>query len=156
MGSLNSVHLIGRLTRDPEVRTFQNGGKVAEFGLAVDNRKKDQQTGQWVNDPVFLNLKGFDSQYKKTASLIEQYLRKGALVFIEGRLTVESWDDKQTGAKRQAVKVIVNDVQFLEKKSDSQARQGGDSRGQAQPPDQDGGYAPPPDGGGSPPDSITF
>ena len=53
MANLNKVMLIGRLTRDPEVRMFSNGGKVAKFGFAVNNRRKNQQTGQWEDEPVF-------------------------------------------------------------------------------------------------------
>lgn len=145
-GSLNSVHLIGRLTRDPEIRVFGNGGKVAEFGLAVDERRKNQSTGEWESHPTFLNLKAFNSgDYRKTADLIEQYCRKGMLVFIDGKLTVESWEDKNGGGKRTAVKIIVNNVQFLEKKQDSPPSQP-PSQGQQSGSSYD--YPPPPDSGG--------
>ena len=60
MANLNRVTLIGRLTRDPEVRSFANGGKVAKFGFAVNNRKKNQQSGQWEDEPVFLNCEAFN------------------------------------------------------------------------------------------------
>src|SRR5690349_1215434 len=60
MANLNKVMLIGRLTRDPEMRSFSNGGKVAKFGFAVNNRKKNSATGQWENDPVFLDVEAFN------------------------------------------------------------------------------------------------
>ena len=79
MANLNKVMLIGRLTRDPEMRTFANGGKVAKFGFAVNNRKKNQQTGQWEDEPVFLDVEAFNRETgRKLADLVEQYLRKGA------------------------------------------------------------------------------
>src|SRR5262245_10230883 len=60
MANLNKVMLIGRLTRDPEVRMFSNGGKVASFGFAVNNRRKNQQTGQWEDEPCFLDCEAFN------------------------------------------------------------------------------------------------
>ena len=78
MANLNKVMLIGRLTRDPEVRTFANGGKVAKFGFAVNNRKKNQPTGQWEDEPVFLDVEAFNRENgRKLADLVEQYLKKG-------------------------------------------------------------------------------
>jgi single-strand DNA-binding protein len=119
MANLNKVMLIGRLTRDPEIRTFSTGGKVANIGFAVNNRKKNQQTGQWEDEPVFLDLKAFNREPgRKMADTVEQYLRKGMQVYFEGRLTVEEWEDKNGGGKRRAVKIIVEDFQFLEPRQD--------------------------------------
>jgi single-strand DNA-binding protein len=85
MANLNKVMLIGRLTRDPEMRTFSNGGKVAKFGFAVNNRRKNQQTGQWEDEPVFVDVEAFNrGENGKQADLVEQYLTKGRQVFIEG------------------------------------------------------------------------
>src|SRR5438094_4428868 len=87
MANLNKVMLIGRLTRDPEVRSFANGGKVAAFGFAVNNRKKNSQTGDWEDDPVFLDCEAFNrSETFKLADRIEQTLHKGQQIFIEGHL----------------------------------------------------------------------
>src|SRR5687767_866254 len=92
MANLNKVMLIGRLTRDPEVRMFSNGGKVAKFGFAVNNRRKNQQSGQWEDEPVFLDVEAFNrGEFGKQADLVEQYLRKGSQVFIEGHLKFEQW-----------------------------------------------------------------
>jgi hypothetical protein len=77
MANLNKVLLIGRLTRDPEVRTFSNGGKVAHIGFAVNNRKKNTQTGEWEDDPVFLDCEAFNrGETGKLADNIERVKRQ--------------------------------------------------------------------------------
>jgi single-strand DNA-binding protein len=122
MANLNKVMLIGRLTRDPEVRTFSNGGKVAKIGFAVNNRKKNQQTGQWEDDPVFIDVDAFNRETgRKLADLVEQYLRKGHQAYIEGNLVLDQWTDKD-GQKRSKLKVVLQEVQFLEPKSDGTPR----------------------------------
>ena len=121
MANLNKVMLIGRLTRDPEVRMFGNGGKVANFGFAVNNRRKNQQTGQWEDEPVFLDCEAFNrGEFGKTADLIEQYLKKGYQAYIEGHLKLDQWNDKTTGDKRSKLKIVVDNVQFLEPRRDGQ------------------------------------
>jgi single-strand DNA-binding protein len=126
MANLNKVMLIGRLTRDPEVRTFANGGKVAAFGFAVNNRKKNQQTDQWEDDAVFLDVKAFNRDSgRKLADLVEQYLHKGHQAYIEGHLVLEEWQDKNDGSKRSKLKIVMDNVQFLEPRSDSGNVEGG-------------------------------
>ena len=125
MANLNKVMLIGRLTRDPEVRMFSNGGKVAKFGFAVNNRRKNQQTGQWEDEPMFIDCKVFNrGEMGKKADVAEQYLHKGHQAFLEGRLDLEQWDDKTTGQKRSKHVLLVDNVQFLEPRTD-----GGEGRG---------------------------
>jgi single-strand DNA-binding protein len=129
--------LIGRLTREPEVRMFANGGKVAAFGFAVNNRRKNQQTGQWEDEPVFLDCEAFNrGEFGKLADLVEQYLHKGHQAFVEGHLKLDQWTDKQTGDKRSKLKIVVDNVQFLEPRRDGQ---GGapPRRQEAAPPSQD-------------------
>jgi single-strand DNA-binding protein len=119
MANLNKVMLIGRLTRDPETRAFANGGKVTHFGFAVNNRRKNPQSGQWEDEPVFLDCDAFNRGEKGTlADRVEQYLRKGQQVFIEGHLKLEQWDDKQTGQKRSKLKIIVDNFEFLERREE--------------------------------------
>src|SRR5438874_2886564 len=119
MANLNKVMLIGRLTRDPESRTFATGGKVTSFGFAVNNNRKNPQTGQWEDVPVFVDCKVFNRGENGTlADRVEQTLRKGQQIFIEGKLTFEQWDDKNTGAKRSTLKVIVDNFQYLERRED--------------------------------------
>jgi single-strand DNA-binding protein len=119
MANLNKVMLIGRLTNDPETRTFSTGGKVANFRFAVNNRKKNQQTGEWEDDPCFLDVKAFNRETgRKLADLVEQYLHKGNQVYIEGHLVLEQWKDKTTGENRSKLAVVLDDMQFLEPKAD--------------------------------------
>jgi len=119
MANLNKGMLIGRLTRDPEVRAFSNGGKVAKFGFAVNNRKKNTSTGQWEDEPVFLDIEAFNrGEMGKQADLVEQYLHKGNQVFIEGHLKLDQWTNQQDGEKRSKLKIVVDNFQFLEPRQD--------------------------------------
>ena len=121
MANLNKVMLIGRLTRDPEVRMFSNGGKVAKLGFAVNNRRKNQQSGQWEDEPVFLDIEAFNrGETGRQADLVEQYLRKGSQVFIEGHLRLDQWTS-QDGQKRSKVVIVVDNFQFLEPRGDGQS-----------------------------------
>ena len=116
MANLNKVMLIGRLTRDPEFRAFANGGHVAAFGFAVTNRKKNAQTGEWEDDPMFIDCDVFNrGENGKQADLIERFgLRKGSQIFIEGRLILDRWSDKTSGEKRSKHKLVVDNFQLLD------------------------------------------
>lgn len=132
MANLNKVILIGRLTRDPECRTFSNGGKVAKFGFAVTNRKKNSQTGQWEDEPMFIDCEAFNRGESGTlANIIETYCRKGSQICIEGKLHLDQWDDKTTGQKRSKHKIVVDQMQLLDPKQDGQG--GGAARSAAGP-----------------------
>ncbi len=142
MANVNKLILIGRLTRDPEVRTFSNGGKVAKFGFAVNNRKKNSQTGQWEDMPVFIDCEVFNrGDNGKQADIAQQYLSKGKQVYLEGKLDLDTWDDKATGQKRQKHRMIVDVMQFLEPGQGGQggAPEGG-PRGRSAGPEQAGNY----------------
>ena len=161
MANLNKVILIGRLTRDPECRTFANGGKVAKFGFAVTNRKKNSQTGQWEDEPMFIDCEAFNRGETGTlANVIETYCRKGSQICIEGRLHLDQWDDKTTGQKRSKHKIVVDQMQLLDPKQDGQgagaprgaaparnaspapAGRGGDDYGGDEPPANNGDEIP--------------
>ncbi len=134
MANVNKVLFIGRLTRDPETRNFPSGGKVVQFGFAVSNRKKDQQTGQWVDEPMFIDTKIYGSaESSRQADLAAQSLRKGHQVFLEGHLVMETWDDKNGGGKRSKHVLVVENFQFLEKKDDVGGASGGGSYQQRKP-----------------------
>jgi len=123
MANLNKVMLIGRLTREPETRLFSNGGKVAKFGFAVNNRRKNQQTGQWEDEAVFLEIEAFNrGETGKTADLVEQYLHKGHQAYIEGHLRFDQWTS-QDGQKRSKLIIVVDSVQFLEPRAEGQGGQ---------------------------------
>lgn len=114
MANLNKVMLIGRLTRDPEVRSFATGGKVASFGFAVNNKRKNQQSGQWEDEAVFIDMEAFNRQTgRQLADVIEQYFRKGQQYFIEGHLKFDQWTSKDN-EKRSKLKVVVDNFEFLE------------------------------------------
>jgi single-strand DNA-binding protein len=118
MANLNKVMLIGRLTRDPEARSFSNGGKVTKFGFAVNNRRKNATTGEWEDEPVFLDVEAFNrGDFGKLADRAEQYLRKGLQIFIEGHLRLDQWTS-QDGQKRSKLTVVMDNFQFLEPRSD--------------------------------------
>lgn len=108
MPSTNLVLLAGNLTRPPDVRRTNNGTAVAAMGLAINERRKDQQ-GNAIESTVFIDIEAWG----KTAEYCRDYLQKGAAVLIQGRLKVDSWDDKQTGAKRSKVLVTADRVQNL-------------------------------------------
>jgi single-strand DNA-binding protein len=144
MANLNKVMLIGRLTRDPEMRTFANGGRVAHFGFAVNNRKKNQQSGEWEDDPVFIDCDAFNrGDFGKLADNIERFLKKGNQAYLEGHLKLDSWDDKTTGQKRSKLKMVVEVMQLLDRPPEGA---GGMSRQAGSAPVRNNG-APPADSG---------
>lgn len=127
MANLNRVMLIGRLSREPEKRTFSNGGAVTRFGFAVNNRKKNQQTGEWEDEPVFLECEAFNrGQGGTLADRMADTLRKGQQIFIEGHLKLDQWE--KDGVKRQQLKIVVDNFQYLEAKQGGSGQQG--SQGQ--------------------------
>jgi len=143
MANLNKVMLIGRLTRDPEIRTFTNGGKVAAFGFAVNNKRKNPQTGQWEDEPVFLDLEAFNraNAGRQLADIVEQYFQKGKQLFIEGHLKLDQWT-AQDGQKRQKVKIVVDTFEFLDSKGEGGPREGGRSGSTNAPPSRSMGAPP--------------
>src|SRR5437870_4996318 len=104
---MNIVIIKGNLTRDPEMRFTPKGTAVGEFGVAV-NRKWRNEAGELQEEVSFFNVAAFG----KTAETIAEYFSKGKPIIVTGRLKQESWDDKQTGAKRSAVKIILERFDF--------------------------------------------
>jgi single-strand DNA-binding protein len=141
MANLNKVMLIGRLTRDPEIKTFGNGGKVANIGFAVNNRKKNKDSGEWEDVPVWVDLKVFNRDTgRKMADLVESSLKKGQQVYVEGHLVLEEWTGKEDGKKASKMVVYVDDFQFLEKREGGMGG-GGMSRGSGMSKPSSGGDA---------------
>lgn len=108
MPSLNKVILIGNLTRDPEIKHAASGTAVGDIGLAVNRVTKDEQ-GEKREEVTFIDV----TLWGRIAELVGQYLAKGRLVLIEGRLHLDQWQDKETGANRSKLKVVATNVQFL-------------------------------------------
>lgn len=123
-GSYNKVLLMGNLTRDVEVRTIQPSGmSVANIGLAVNRRYRTKE-GENREEVTFIDCEAFG----RTAEVLAQYLRKGRPVFIEGRLKLDQWEDKQSGQNRSKLKVVVENFQFVDSK-DSAGGGGGSGGG---------------------------
>jgi single-strand DNA-binding protein len=108
MANLNKVMLIGNLTRDPELRHTPKGTAVSELSMAI-NRVWNNDQGQKQEETTFVEV----TLWGRQAELAQQYLTKGRPVYIEGRLQLDSWDDKETGKKRSKLRVIGENMQFL-------------------------------------------
>lgn len=108
MANLNKVMLIGNLTRDPELRYTPKGTAVADIGMAI-NRVWSNESGQKQEETTFVDV----TLWGRQAELAEKYLGKGRGVYIEGRLQLDTWDDKETGKKRSKLKVVGENLQFL-------------------------------------------
>jgi single-strand DNA-binding protein len=108
MASYNRVILMGNLTRDPELRYTPKGMAIAKLGLAV-NRTWRTETGETKEEVTFVDIDSFGKQ----AETIAQYLKKGSPFFMEGRLRLDQWDDKQTGQKRSKLGVVLESFKFV-------------------------------------------
>lgn len=107
MGNINMVVLSGRIARDPEVRATAGGTSVMGFGLAVNDRKRNQQTGQWENYANFVDCTMFGNR----AEALSRILSKGMPVCVEGRLRYSAWE--RDGQKRSKLEVIVDEIEFM-------------------------------------------
>jgi single-strand DNA-binding protein len=117
-GDINRVTLVGRLTRDPELRHLPSGQPVLQLGLAVNGRQRDDG-GNWIDKPNFFDVKVFGNQ----AESLSQHLSKGRRVGIDGRLDWSSWEDNQTGQKRSKVEIVAFQVQFLDSRGEGEGGQ---------------------------------
>ena len=117
MASFNKVILMGNLTRDPELRYTPKGTAIAKLGLAV-NRAWKTETGETKEEVLFIDVEAFSRQ----AETVGQYLKKGSPILVEGRLRLDTWDDKQTNQKRSKILVLAENVKFL---GSGQPREGG-------------------------------
>jgi single-strand DNA-binding protein len=133
MASLNKVMIMGNLTRDPEVRYTPKGQAVVDIGLAVNRRYKvENETREEV---TFIDV----TFWGRSAEVIGQYMKKGRPLYVEGRLQLDSWEDKATGQKKSRLKVIGDEFQFLGGGREGGASGGGDEddgapRQQSRPP----------------------
>ena len=124
MASVNKVILVGRLGKDPEIRSTPNGNNVAKFSLATDDRYTDksgekQERTEWHNIVA----------WGKLAEICGQYLKKGKLIYIEGSIRTDSWDDKETGQKKYRTEIWANQMQMLDRKGDENSSGGGSYAG---------------------------
>jgi single-strand DNA-binding protein len=158
MASHNRVILLGNLTRDPELRYLQSGTAVADIGLAVNDRYKNSN-GEWVEEATFVDV----TLWARSAEVAGEYLTKGSPVFIEGRLKMDTWDDKQTGQKRSKLKVVCERLQLIGGRGPANPEGGprpaarpnqqNNAYSQAAPPQESFDQSPPESSGG---DDIPF
>ena len=136
---LNKIILMGRLTRDPELRHTQTGTAVASFSLAVDRDFKDKATGDRTTD--FIDVVA----WRQTGEFVSRYFTKGRMAVVEGRLQIRDWTDKD-GNKRRSAEVVADNVYFGDSKRDAESA-GPYSGGYFAP---SGGRSPAPSGFGAP------
>lgn len=128
--SINRVAISGNLTRDVDLRTAQSGMPVLGFGVAVNDRRKNQQTGEWEDYPNFIDCTMFGAR----AQSVSRFLSKGSKVAIEGKLRWSQWE--RDGQKRSKIEVIVDEIEFMTSRSDAP------SQATAQPVRQQAPYQP--------------
>ena len=139
MASFNKVILLGNLTRDPEVRYTPKGTAVAELGMAV-NRVYTAENGEKREETTFVDV----TLWGRTAEIAGEYLKKGRPVFIEGRLQLDSWEDKQSGQKRSKLKVVGEGLQLLGARPSGSGSTGGGDEESSSAPRSPSKTAPPP------------
>ncbi|MBQ3352697.1 single-stranded DNA-binding protein [Candidatus Saccharibacteria bacterium] len=108
MKGFSKAIICGNITRDPELRTTANGNKVCTFSVAVNRTYKDA-SGNNQDSVSFIEC----SAWGKAAEIISQYMKKGSGILVSGRLNQRSWDDKETGKKRSAVEIVVEEFSFM-------------------------------------------
>lgn len=113
--SINRVILSGNLTRDPELRSTASGTSVLNFGIAVSDRVKNPQTGEWEDRPNFVDC----TMWGKRAESVSRFLSKGTKVTIEGKLRWSQWEDKNGGGKRSKLDVMVDEIEFMSQRQDN-------------------------------------
>lgn len=155
MPSFNKVILIGNLTRDPELRYTPKGTAVAKIGLAVNRSWKDAESGEMREEVTFIDVTAFGRQ----AETVAQYVKKGRPLMIEGRLKLDTWEDKTTHEKKSKLGVVMESFQFLD---GGQSREPREQRDAAPPssgrPTAQSDVGNPPPGGDLPPedDDVPF
>lgn len=121
--SINKVMVTGNLTRDPELRATPAGTQVLRFGMAVNDRARNQQTGEWEDRPNFVDCVIFGAR----AEAMDRILAKGMKVAVEGRLRYSSWQDKE-GNRRSKLEVVVDEIDLMSARAAAQQPAQGASR----------------------------
>ncbi|TSA34914.1 MAG: single-stranded DNA-binding protein [Verrucomicrobiaceae bacterium] len=155
MANVNKVILIGNVTRDPEVKFTPKGSAVTDIGLAI-NRNYTLDNGDKREEVTFLEVTFWGRQ----AETIGEYVKKGRSIYVEGRLQLDTWDDKQSGQKRSKLRVVGENFQFLGAKPGGSSSGGGDHEGgghsEQRPQQRASRPAPPPQASAEPDDDIPF
>jgi single-strand DNA-binding protein len=143
MPSLNKVMLMGNLTRDPELRVTPKGTPICQFSLAI-NRQFKMESGESREEVIYVDIEAWGKQ----GETIAKYMTKGRPLYVEGRLRLDQWEDKNTKEKRSRMKVVLEGFQFL---GDSRGGGAGAPPGDADQPSSPERHSPPPRTGGSKP-----
>ena len=117
---VNKVFLIGRLGKDPEMRSTAGGMTITSFSLATSDRQKDAQ-GNWQDHTEWHNLVAF----QRTAEIVRDYCKKGSQIFVEGKIQTRTWEDKESGQKKYRTEILVNDLSLLDSKGSGGGEGGG-------------------------------
>ena len=125
---INTVALVGNLTRDPELRGLPSGGSVCTLRIAVNERRKNGQTGEWEDAPNFFNVTVFGN----SADAAAKFLAKGRQVAVQGRLRWREYQDKDQN-RREAIEIVAHDVQFIGGRDDQQGGGGAPRQRQSDP-----------------------
>lgn len=139
MASYNKVILLGNLTRDPQVKYTPSGAAVAEIGLAVNRYWFDKQTNSRREETTFVDV----TLWGRDAEVAGEYLAKGRSILIEGRLQLDTWDDKTTGQKRSKLRVVGERMQMLGSRGDGGGGGGGSGRSSGGSHQESGSDGPP-------------
>ena len=118
--SINKVILIGNLGKDPEVKYTPSGTPVAKFSLATNERYKDK-AGEWQDRTEWHNIVA----WQRLAEIVGEYVKKGSKLYIEGRITTSSWEDKQSGEKKYRTEIVANDLVLLSGRGEGDGGEGG-------------------------------
>lgn len=119
--SINRVSISGNLTRDPELRVTPSGMQVLGFGVAVNDRRKNNQTGEWEDYPNFVDCTIFGNRGESMGRI----LHKGMKVAVEGKLRYSAWEDKNGGGRRSKIEVIVDEIELMSQNPNGQGANGG-------------------------------
>lgn len=129
-GSVNKVILIGNLGQDPEIKSFQNGGRIANLRIATSESWKDKNTGEKKEKTEWHRVVFF----KGLAEVVGEYLKKGSQIYVEGKLRTRKWTDKE-GIDRYTTEIVAQEMQMLGKKAGNDVQNA--PRGDVPPADQD-------------------
>jgi single-strand DNA-binding protein len=127
--SINRVVISGNLTRDPELKATSSGMSVLKMGIAVNDRRKNQQTGEWEDVPNFFDVTVFGTRGES----LSRFLSKGSKVAVEGKLRWRQWETPD-GAKRSAVEIIADDIEFMSSRGEGGGFGGGSKQEYDNPP----------------------
>ena len=153
MAELNQFNCIGRLTRDPELKYTQGGTAVTSFSLAINRTYK--QNDEKKQETCFIDV----TAWGRMGEVIAQFIAKGAQVFITGRLQLDKWQDRNSGENRQKIKLVAENIQFLDSKrrdGDGNGGRGGGGRPRGDEPSRDTRPAPPDEDFGVDDEDVPF